>query len=42
MKLLTGKKAIEWSRVNENGTHEDSQWQKGHSTEKYEYRQVQD
>jgi hypothetical protein len=30
MMLLTGKKATEWSHVNEEGTHEDTQWQKGH------------
>jgi hypothetical protein len=30
MKTLTGKRAIEWSRVNEEGSHEDIHWQKGH------------
>jgi hypothetical protein len=26
MKILTGKKAIEWSHVNEDGTHEYTDW----------------
>jgi len=30
MKLHTGKKANEWSHVNEEAAHKDTQWQKGH------------
>jgi len=30
MKLQTRKKAIELLHMNEEATHEDTQWQKGH------------
>ena len=30
MKLLTGKKATDWSYWNEEATHEDTHWHKGH------------